>query len=316
MSTRTRLKEDEYDYLCEYRKSVNKKFVPKDEFRRCGRKTFYTRLSDAEFKMISCYRDLKNKDLYSNFKNLKDSPYLMNKCNTTYENRVEEVEEPLSKSERKRNVLVIGDLHAPFTKVGYLDFCKSMYVKYKCTDVVFLGDILDCHFSSFHETDPDGMGAQEELYKAKEQIAEFYKAFPVAKVALGNHDILPNRKAFSSGLSSSWIRTVDEVLDVPNWEFSEEFVIDGVLYTHGVGRQARVRVMQELISVVQGHFHSKTYYETFTSERKFVFALQIGCGLDRRSYAAAYAKHFQKPQINVGIVLDNGRYAVIEHMEM
>ena len=300
MSTRTRLKEDEYDYLCEYRKSVNKKFVPKDEFRRCGRKTFYTRLSDAEFKMISCYRDLKSGKIGRGITI----------------NKVEEKEESLSKSERKRNVLVIGDLHAPFTKVGYLDFCKSMYVKYKCTDVVFIGDILDCHFSSFHETDPDGMGAQEELYKAKEQIAEFYKAFPVAKVALGNHDILPNRKAFSSGLSSSWIRTVDEVLDVPNWEFSEEFVIDGVLYTHGVGRQARVRVMQELISVVQGHFHSKTYYETFTSERKFVFALQIGCGLDRRSYAAAYAKHFQKPQINVGIVLDNGRYAVIEHMEM
>lgn len=300
MSIRTRLKEDEYDYLCKYRESVNKKFVPKEEFKRCGSKTFKTRLSDEEFKMITCYRDLKSGKIERGITVTK----------------VEEVEEPLIKSERKRNVLVIGDLHAPFTKVGYLDFCKSMYVKYKCTDVVFIGDILDCHFSSFHETDPDGMGAQEELYKAKEQIAEFYKAFPVAKVALGNHDILPNRKAFSSGLSSSWIRTVDEVLDVPNWEFSEEFVIDGVLYTHGVGRQARVRVMQELISVVQGHFHSKTYYETFTSERKFVFALQIGCGLDRRSYAAAYAKHFQKPQINVGIVLDNGRYAVIEHMEM
>lgn len=300
MSTRTRLKEDEYDYLCEYRKSVNKKFVPKENFKLNSRTTYRARLSDDEFKMISCYRNLKSGKIERSITI----------------NKVEEKEEPLSKSERKRNVLVIGDLHAPFTKFGYLDFCKAMYVKYKCTDVVFIGDILDCHFSSFHETDPDGMGAQEELYKAKEQIAEFYKAFPVAKVALGNHDILPNRKAFSSGLSSSWIRTVDEVLDVPNWEFSEEFVIDGVLYTHGVGRQARVRVMQELISVVQGHFHSKTYYETFTSERKFVFALQIGCGLDRRSYAAAYAKHFQKPQINVGIVLDNGRYAVIEHMEM
>lgn len=63
MSTRTRLKEDEYDYLCEYRKSVNKKFVPKEEFKRGGRSTFYTRLSDAEFKMISCYRDLKSGEI-------------------------------------------------------------------------------------------------------------------------------------------------------------------------------------------------------------------------------------------------------------
>ena len=41
--------------------------------------------------------------------------------------------------------------------------------------------------------------------------------------------------------------------------------------------------------------------------------LQIGCGIDRRSYAAAYGKHFKKPQLNCGVVLDNGRWALIEH---
>lgn len=293
MSTRKRLTEEEYDNLCEYRASINKKFIPKEEFKRCGRKTFNTRLSNDEIEVIKLSK------------------------NVTYDSSLKERGITITKKEEKvRNVLVIGDLHAPFTKVGYLDFCKAMYIKYKCTDVVFIGDILDCHFSSFHETDPDGMGAQEELYKAKEQIAEFYKAFPVAMVTLGNHDRLPNRKAFSSGLSSSWIRTIDEVLDVPNWDFQEEFIIDHVLYTHGENRQARTRALQEQISVCQGHWHSKTYYETYTSERQFIFALQIGSGIERRSYAAAYAKHFQKPQINVGIVLDNGRYAIIEHMKM
>ena len=281
MSTRKRITEEQYDKLCKYRKSIGKRYIPKESFSRCGRPTFYVRLSEEELKII-------NKD---NFK----------------------------KHERQseiRNVLVIGDLHSPFTKDGYLEFCKEIYAKYKCTDVVFIGDLLDNHFSSFHETDPDGMGGKEELRKGKELIARFYKAFPVARVVIGNHDKLPNRKAFSSGLSASWIKTIDEVLDVPNWTFEEEFVIDGVLYTHGEGRQARIRVMHELMSVVQGHWHSKTYYETFTSERQFVFALQIGCGLDRRSYAAAYAKHFQKPQINVGVVLDNGRWGLIEHMKM
>ena len=40
-------------------------------------------------------------------------------------------------------VLVIGDLHEPFTKVGYLQFCKSIYKKYNCNKVIFIGDCID-----------------------------------------------------------------------------------------------------------------------------------------------------------------------------
>lgn len=216
----------------------------------------------------------------------------------------------------KNNVLVIGDLHAPFIKEGYLEFCQEMYIKHQCTDIVLIGDILDLHFSSYHEVDPDGFGGAEELRKAKMQIAEFYKAFPVAKVCLGNHDLIPNRKAFTAGLSKAWIKDISEVLEVPNWDFKEAFIINNVLYTHGTGRKARQRSQQEFISVVQGHYHSESYVETYVSEERLVFAMQIGCGVDRKAYAMAYGKHFKKPQINVGIILDNGRYGIIEPMKM
>ena len=74
--------------------------------------------------------------------------------------------------------------------------------------------------------------------------------------------------------------------------------------------------MQEFMSVVQGHYHSESYVETFVSEERLVFAMQIGCGVNRKAYAMAYGKHFKKPQINVGIILDNGRYGIIEPMKM
>lgn len=215
-----------------------------------------------------------------------------------------------------KNTLVIGDLHAPFVKTGYLEFCKEVYKKYNCSQVVFIGDCIDSHFSSYHEVDPDGMGAGEELQKAKEIIAKFHDEFPNAKICLGNHDVLANRKAFTAGLSSSWLRSIGDVLDVPGWQFAEDWLIDGVLYTHGTGRKARQRCMQEFTSVVQGHYHSDTYYETFVSEEKLLFAMQIGCGVDRKSYAMAYGKHFKKPQINVGVVMDNGRWGIVEHMKM
>ena len=214
------------------------------------------------------------------------------------------------------NTLVIGDLHAPFVKKGYLEFCIEMYEYWKCNRVVFIGDIIDNHFSSFHEASPDGHSAAMELQLAREQIAGFYEAFPDAYVCLGNHDLIPDRKRFSAGLSESWVRSVGEVMDTPRWKYAEEWEFDGVLYTHGVGRKAKPRCMQEFKSIVQGHYHSESLVEYFCNDEKLLFALQVGCGVDRKSYAMAYAKNFKKPQLNVGIVADSGRKAFIEPMRL
>jgi len=234
--------------------------------------------------------------------------------------RISELEYALVLNSRKakteRTVLVIGDLHAPFIKEGYLEFCKEMYVKHNCTSVVFTGDILDNHVVSYHESDPDGFGGAEELRLAKIQIKGFYEAFPNSKVCLGNHDALPNRKAYSNGISASWIKTIDEVLEVPNWSFAEEWMIDGVKYIHGLGMKIRPRVMSEMCSCVIGHYHSESEYIAFVNEKDLLFGLQVGCGMDRKSYAAAYGKHFKKPQLSVGLVFDNGRQGMLEHMKM
>ena len=213
------------------------------------------------------------------------------------------------------NVLVIGDLHTPFVKDGYLKFCKKIYNKYKCNRVVFIGDILDNHYSSYHETIPDGHGAEKELLMAKKQIAEFYREFPIANVCIGNHDRIPNRKSVTSGLSSHWIKDLKEVLCTENWDYSEYFIIDDVEYTHGTGRKAINRSRQDMISVVQGHYHSDSYINFFVGKNsKRTFAMQIGCGIQESEYAFAYGKDFAKPHINVGIVI-NGNLPIIEYMD-
>ena len=62
-------------------------------------------------------------------------------------------------TKQERRILVIGDLHAPFELDGYFDFCKETYKNYNCNQVIFIGDIIDNHYSSFHTTDPDAWGA-------------------------------------------------------------------------------------------------------------------------------------------------------------
>jgi len=59
---------------------------------------------------------------------------------------------------KEERVLVIGDIHEPFCLKGYLEFCISVYNNYSCNRVVFIGDVIDNHYSSYHETDADGLG--------------------------------------------------------------------------------------------------------------------------------------------------------------
>ena len=147
-------------------------------------------------------------------------------------------------------------------------------------------------------------------------MALWHKTFPNAYVCLGNHDKLGSRKAFSAGLSSSWIKSIGEVLDTPTWTFSDEFIFDNVKYTHGTGRKARQRMQQDIISVVQGHYHSESYIDFAVGISNRLFAMQIGSGINDKSFAFAYGKHFAKSHINVGIVKDNGSLPIIEYMDL
>ena len=217
---------------------------------------------------------------------------------------------------KNRNVLVIGDLHEPFTLTEYKLHCEYMYKKWKCNMVVFLGDIMDNHYISFFDVDPNGFGAQEEFDRAKRHIEDWYKTFPNAIVTLGNHDVRPRRQAFKSGLVDSWLKPIDEALGTPGWDFVNEYILDGVLYVHGMGRVAHKRMLQDGVSVVQGHYHSDSSIRYDVGRDSTKFSMQVGCGFDRESFAAAYGKNFKYQHHNVGVVLDNGRLPILEYMDL
>jgi metallophosphoesterase superfamily enzyme len=212
-------------------------------------------------------------------------------------------------------VLVIGDLHEPFSLDEYLEHCVSVYKSYNCNKVVFIGDIIDNHASSFHESSPDGMSAGDELNVSKQRLQRWYKMFPRAIVVTGNHDRMALRKAFTGGVSEQWIKGYGSVLGLPNWKFIEEVEIEDVLYCHGEGKKARLRVKDELCSIVQGHYHSEAYVEYMVGSTYKVFAMQVGSGIDRNSYAMAYGRHFKKPCISCGVVI-GGKKAYLEMMEL
>lgn len=204
---------------------------------------------------------------------------------------------------KENRVLVIGDLHEPFCLDGYLEFCKDVYDTHNCNKVVFIGDVIDSHYSSYHETDPDGMGGGEELDLAIEKISKWYKAFPKAHVTIGNHDRIIMRKAFSSAIPKIWLKEYKDVLNTPKWDFVDRVVIDDVQYIHGEGGTARTKCRADMMKTVQGHLHTQAYCEWYVGQKFKVFGMQVGCGIDHDSYAMAYAKRGKKPAIGCGVVI-------------
>ena len=207
-----------------------------------------------------------------------------------------------------RHVLVIGDLHEPFCLDSYLDWCLEQYEFYGCNQVVFIGDIIDNHYSSYHETSADGMGGADELELAVKRIARWYNAFKKkgTKVIIGNHDRIIMRKAQTSAIPSKWIRSYKEVLEVPNWDFVERYEQDGVQYIHGEGGTARTKCRADMMNTVQGHLHTQCYTEHYVGKNFRVFGTQVGCGINHKSYAMAYAKYGKRPAVGCAVILNNG----------
>jgi hypothetical protein len=216
----------------------------------------------------------------------------------------------------KDNVLIIGDLHEPFCLHNYLSFCREQQEKYNCGTVVFIGDIIDNHYTSYHESELDTLGPNEEFEIAKNKIQEWYKVFPQAWVTIGNHDRMVHRKCKTLGISSKWIKDYDDALDTPGWKFVDEIILNGVCYNHGEGGTARARMKSELMSQIQGHLHSQAYIEYTIGPNHKVFGAQIGCGIDRTKYAFAYGKNEKKPFIGCAVVLNKGNMPLLVAMDM
>ena len=218
-------------------------------------------------------------------------------------------------TKEERRVLVIGDLHEPFCLDGYLQHCKDIYAKYNCNQVVFIGDVIDNHYASFHDPDPDGMGGGDELDLAIHKLSKWYEAFPIADVCIGNHDRIVSRKAFAGGVPKQWIKELSEVLETERWNYDSRFVYDNVQYIHGESGRATKKAKDDMMSTVQGHRHTEMFTEYAVGANYKIFGCAVGCGIDNTSYAMAYGKHFKKPAIGCAVIF-GGEFAINIPMDL
>jgi predicted phosphodiesterase len=222
------------------------------------------------------------------------------------------------------NVLIIGDTHAPCMLESYPKFLKEVKRKYKCTEVVHIGDLVDWSSISYHEIPSSLKNAEEEYEEAYKQVQMLYKAFPNCYWIIGNHDSLTQRQATTAGIPESALKSYQDMWGVPKWEVIPRYgnvIIDDVLYQHGDrGKGGLMSALKnakdEYRSVVQGHLHAQAGVWYTANQKERNFGMQVGCGCDHHKEAQAYGKKYnQKPIIGCGVVQD-GKIATFIPMEL
>lgn len=122
----------------------------------------------------------------------------------------------------KGNFLVISDLHVPYQHQDALDFLKAVEECYECEHILNVGDIVDHHSGSYHESEPDALSPSEEYRRAKEDLAGIQVAFPNMVITRGNHDDIPTRKLKTAGLPMEMLSDFNRLYDLnEGWQWIE-----------------------------------------------------------------------------------------------
>lgn len=223
-----------------------------------------------------------------------------------------------------KSKLIIGDLHAPYTLKGYLEFIISIQKKYNISpnNIYNVGDIVDNHAISLHDHNPSLAGPSQELKNTIEYLRPWYKAFPIMKIATGNHDELPVRRAVKYGLPEEYLKGYLEVLKAPvGWEMRRKWWLDkNTVMEHGTGFSGKYphanMAAKKMCNTIMGHIHAVAGVHHIVNERTRVWGMCVGCGIDRSFPAFNYARNYaNKPVIACGVLLD-GNIPIIEMMDL
>ncbi len=155
------------------------------------------------------------------------------------------------------------------------------------------------------------------MIEADNRLKRWFGAFPEVYLCLGNHDRLVQRKSRTNGIPSRAIKSFRETWKLPiGWQEDHTWEFYGVRFMHGTGfsgQYAHIRAAESnRQSTVIGHTHITAATNYLVSENDRIFAMNVGCGIERKSYAFEYGRYLpKKPVLACGIVSDKGRYCQV-----
>lgn len=226
------------------------------------------------------------------------------------EHKLEVARASLKALPKKKSIVgIISDTHIPFEHPRALEHCLETFEKFNVDTIVHIGDLVDHHAASRFQTEYNAMNIEEELAATRKAIKPWTDAFPKVKLCLGNHDRIPARQAKAVGMSPSFVKNLHDLYDLPSgWEADMQFVIDDVMYEHGVGSNgqygAKNTAMRVGTSYVQGHTHQHAGCHYISRhDGSTIFGLNVGCLAGEGMYNTVYAMDYKgKVTLGCGVV--------------
>lgn len=223
--------------------------------------------------------------------------------------------------ERNKRILFISDMHIPYHHPNTIPFLKMLKERYNPTRVICLGDELDKHALSFHDSDPDLMSAGDELRAALPVIAELHELFPAMDLIDSNHGSMVFRKAKHHGIPRHYLKSYNDVLQVGDgWKWSHDLTLTlpnghKVFVHHGKSAEAIKTSQAMSMSHVCGHFHESFGVKFWANPHDLFFAINSGCLIHDDSYAYSYNNtNLKRPIIGTSLIIDG--VPVLEAMSL
>lgn len=214
----------------------------------------------------------------------------------------------MKKSDKR--ILVISDLHIPYHHRDAFKFLAAIKKKFNPTRIINIGDEVDNHAISFHDSDPDLMSAGDELKAAQKACAQLKKIFPKMDLVHSNHGSLLYRRGKAGGIPKWMLRDYQDVLEVgSDWEWFEEIHVglgkQDIFFRHQFKANILKAAEEYGCCVVQGHYHSKFEIAYTSSPRALNWGMSVGCLIDKKVLAFAYNKtQTKRPVLGIGLIED------------
>jgi predicted phosphodiesterase len=218
----------------------------------------------------------------------------------------------VDRQEDNSRILFISDMHIPYHHVDTIAFLKHLKAKYNPTRVICLGDELDKHALSYHDSDPDLPSAGDELKKSLPVIQELFEIFPTMDIIESNHGSLVWRKAKTFGIPKHYIKSYNDVLGVDGgWKWSFDLTVNlpngQKCYVHHGKTSNVIQLSQQMgMCAVQGHFHESFKIDYWGNPTGLYWGMQCGCLIDDDALAFNYNNvNIKRPIIGTGLVIDS-----------
>lgn len=209
-------------------------------------------------------------------------------------------------------VLLISDMHIPYHHPDTIAFLTHLKKKYNPTRVICLGDELDKHALSYHDSDPDLKSAGDELRASLPVVHELEKLFPKMDILESNHGSLVWRKAKTNGIPRHYIKSYQDVLEVgEGWQWHHDLTIklpngNSCYFHHGKASDVLKLSQQMGMCAVQGHYHNDFSVKYWANPNGLYWGLQIGCLIDDKSYAFSYNNvNIKRPLIGTAVIVNS-----------